>query len=309
MKPLILGIWLAGAAFAGTFTYKRVGTLEIRAEVYRGEGAAPRPVILFIHGGALIMGSRNSLADSRPIQLALYQKAGFTVVSVDYRLAPETRLPALWEDIADAYRWIRRDGPRLFDADPERIAVVGQSAGGYLTLLAGAKLRPAPKALVAWYGYGDIAADWYAKPDAFYRRQPEVSKEEAFAAVGTAELAEPPPKNSRARFYLYTRQQGLWPLLVAGFDPVTQRRQLGRYCPVLLVHRRYPPTMMLHGDQDTDVPVEQSRQMAAELKRRGIEHELVILPGLPHSFDRAMDDAAVRDAFQKSIAFLRTRLK
>lgn len=297
------------AAFAETHVYKKTVNVEIRAEVYRASaGKSPYPVVLWIHGGALIMGSRKSLASARPRQLEQYQQAGFTVVSVDYRLAPETKLPVLWEDMADAYRWIRKQGPRLFSADPNRIAVVGQSAGGYLTLLAGAKLKPAPKALVAWYGYGDLAGDWYAKPDPFYRKQPEVSKEEAFAAVGAAELSEPPTPNSRGRFYLYTRQQGAWPLLVTGFDPVAQRQQLDRYCPVRLVRRGYPPAMLLHGDNDTDVPVEQSREMAAELKRRGIAHELIVLPGRPHGFDGKMDDPEVRDAFEKSLHFLRSRL-
>ncbi len=303
--PVLIAILMAGAALAETFAYKRVGSLAIQADVYRGEGASPRPVLLFIHGGALIMGSRKA----RPAQFEPYQKAGITVVSIDYRLAPETKLPALWQDVEDAYRWIRRDGPRLFGADPARIAVMGQSAGGYLTLLAGARLKPAPKVLVAWYGYGDLAGDWYARPDAFYRKQPLVSKEDALAAVGSAELSEPPSPNQRGRFYLYTRQQGLWPLLVTGFDPVAARRQLDGYCPVRIARRGYPPTILLHGDADTDVPVEQSREMAAALQRLGVEHELVILPGRPHGFDRAMNEPEVKAAFDRAMKFLTDRLR
>ena len=292
-----------------THVYKRVGSLEIKADVHRMPGEGRRPVIFFIHGGALISGNRGAFATGRVKQLQRYLESGFVVVSIDYRLAPETKLPELWKDVADAYAWVRRAGPKLFGADPDRIAVVGQSAGGYLTLLAGAELKPTPRALVAWYGYGDLAADWYAKPDPFYSKQPTVSRDEAFGAIGSAEIADPPPGNKRGRFYLYTRQQGLWPKLVAGFDPATQRRELDRYCPVRLVHRGYPATMLLHGDNDTDVPVQQSQQMADELKRRGIEHETVILPGLPHGFDRAMDDPRVAGAFEKSLAFLAARLK
>ena len=52
---------------------------------------------------------------------------------------------------------MREKGPDLFQADPHRIAVIGRSPGGYLTLMAGFCLNPRPQALVAFYGYGDIA--------------------------------------------------------------------------------------------------------------------------------------------------------
>ena len=72
------------------------------------------------------------------------------MVSVDYRLAPETKLPAILEDVRDAYRWVREKGPGLFHADPGRIAISGGSAGGYLTLASGFMDDPPPKALVAF---------------------------------------------------------------------------------------------------------------------------------------------------------------
>jgi acetyl esterase/lipase len=305
MLPALL---LLAVPAAETHVYKRVGPLEIKADVFRQPGAGPHPVLMFIHGGALIMGSRKGLA-SRPEQLRRYFESGLVVVSVDYRLAPETKLPELWKDLEDAYAWIRRDGPRLFGAAPDRIAVAGQSAGGYLTLMAGARFRPSPRALVSWYGYGDIAADWYAKPDPFYNRQPAVSREEALAAVGSVELAEPPAGSQRGRFYLYTRQQGLWPKLVAGFDPVSQINELCQFCPLRLAGKNFPPTMLLHGDNDTDVPVEQSILMAQELARVFVAHEKIILPGRPHGFDRAMDDPVVADAFDRSLKFLLARLR
>ena len=56
-------------------------------------------------------------------------EAGFAVVSIDYRLAPETKLPAIVADVEDAFEWIRGQGPDLFRADPDRIAVLGSSAG------------------------------------------------------------------------------------------------------------------------------------------------------------------------------------
>src|ERR1041385_6786257 len=198
-----------------TYTYKTVGECEIRADVYRRAGEEIRPALLSIHGGALIGGSRGYV---RQDQLEGYLDAGLTVVSIDYRLAPETKLKAIIEDLQDAYAWLRAEGPRLFRIDPERIAVVGHSAGGYLTLMAGFCVQPRPRALVSFYGYGDIAGAWYSRPDPFYCQQPAVPKEEAYGVVGSAVLSES-SDNNRFRFYLYCRQHGLWPREVAGHDP------------------------------------------------------------------------------------------
>ena len=78
---------------------------------------------------------------------------------------------------------MHEEGPRLFNADTRRIAVAGGSAGGYLTLMSGFCVKPRPAVLVSFWGYGDIAGDWYIKPSTFYRKQPLVSKEDAWKGV------------------------------------------------------------------------------------------------------------------------------
>src|SRR5688572_13603839 len=83
-----------------TFTYKRVGALEIKADVHRADDSVRRPVVIWIHGGALINGHRAGI-DGR-IRSRLLE-AGYALVSIDYRLAPETRLPAIIEDLEDAF--------------------------------------------------------------------------------------------------------------------------------------------------------------------------------------------------------------
>jgi acetyl esterase/lipase len=201
--------------------------------------------------------------------------SGYVVVSIDYRLAPETKLPAILEDLKSAYDWVYTQGPRLFHADPNRIAVMGGSAGGYLTLVSGYLIVPRPKALVSFWGYGDIAGAWYSKPDEFYSKLPLVPKEEAYAAVGHTVISGSPGKNKRDRFYLYCRQNGLWTREVAGFDPDKEPKALDAFCPLRNVTSRYPPTLLIHGTRDTDVPYAQSEMMAEELKRRGVKHELI----------------------------------
>ena len=289
-----------------THTFKTIDELPIQADVWRPAGEGVRPVILWIHGGALIGGHRGNL---RSDQRQRYLEAGFTVVSIDYRLAPETKLAHILEDVSDAYRWIRAEGPKLFGADPARIGVVGHSAGGYLTLTCGYRLKPRPRALVSFYGYGDIAADWYSRPDPFYSQQPAVPKDEAYQSVGSTPLSGAPGSNRRFRFYLYCRQQGLWPKEVAGFDPHTQPKAFDPLCPARNVTPDYPPTLLLHGDNDTDVPFAQSEEMAREFERRGVEHEFIRVPGGPHGFDSRMKDPSVAATFERVIAFLKKRLE
>jgi len=288
-----------------TYTYKTIGDLQIRADVYRKGDDILRPAILYVHGGALIMGNRSWL-DS--IQVERYLNAGYTIISIDYRLAPQTKLKNIIEDLEDAYNWIRIEGLELLRIDTTRIAIIGHSAGGYLALMAGFRLNPRPKAIVSFYGYGDIVGDWYSRPDPFYNLQPPVSKEEAYEAVGTRFISEDPGGN-RWRFYLYTRQKGIWPLEVAGHDPAIEPEKFDSYCPVRNVTKDYPPTLLLHGDADTDVPFEQSVLMAKELERHGVHHEFIALAGQGHGFDEAMEDPEIAKTFDSVLAFLEKQLK
>src|ERR1700687_4472059 len=135
----ILGIGQFGSAqeeqaVKKIYTYKTVEKCKIQADVYRIEGEKNRPGVVWIDGGALIMGHGGQV-DRALLRKLL--KAGYAVVSIDYRLAPETKLPAILEDVQDACTWVREKGPGLFHSDPKKIAVMGGSAGGYLTLAAG----------------------------------------------------------------------------------------------------------------------------------------------------------------------------
>ena len=139
--------------------------------------------------------------------------------------------------------------------------------------------------------------------------QPAVPEEEAHAAVGATPISEPPQSSPRMRFYLYCRQHGLWPKEVTGRDPDAEPRPFDPWCPVRNVTRQYPPTMLLHGDADTDVPYRQSMMMAEELKRHGVEHELITIPGGPHGFDRAMDKPEISAIFDRAVQFIARKLK
>ena len=288
-------------------TYKTVGSCQIKADAYRPSTAtAPSAAIVLIHGGCLMYGSRQAF---KPRQTELYVRAGYTVVSIDYRLAPETKLPAIIEDLRDAFEWVYGSGPKLFALDPQRIAVIGLSAGGYLALMAGWCVQPAPRAIVSFCGYGDIVGDWYSKPDPFYCNQPMISEEESGRRLSGPVISEPYEGRGTEKLYRYCRQNGLWPQEVGGRNPVEDPDFFAQYCPVRHVADNYPPTLLLHGELDTDVPYQQSVLMAEELSRHNVEHELITMEGRGHGFDGEMDDPVVRDAFTRVLAFLDVHTK
>lgn len=264
-----------------TVVYKEAGECAVRADVFPVEQAGA-PVVVHIHGGALIIGHRGSMNGALRDRWA---RAGLAQVSIDYRLAPESKLPAIVEDVVDAFAWVRGAGAARYGWDGTRVAAVGRSAGGYLALMAGCRVAPPLRAIAAFYGYGNIVAPWYSQPDPHYLAQPAVSEAEARAAVGTAPLSESPFQTDRGRFYLYCRQQGLWPNEVCGVDLAVDPHALDAYCPALVAGPGYPPTLLLHGTADTDVPYAQSAEMAEALKRVGAAVELVTVPEGPHGFD------------------------
>ena len=276
--------------------YKKVKNCSIKCDVYPGIAGAP--VVVYIHGGALIFGGRRDMPEAA---IEPFQNAGYWVVSIDYRLAPETKLPKIIEDVRDALDWVRGEGSKAFDYDAGKMAVIGASAGGYLTLMAGTFERK-PKVLVSFYGYGDILGDWYGKPSPHYCRQPLVSPEEAQRWIKGHEHSEV-SNFDRFAIYVRSRQTGTWPGLASGYDFESEREKIERYCPILNIKDDYPPAILLHGDQDTDVPYQQSLDMVNALKARGLTAELVTYAGGDHAFDWNKNDANVPGLIEKALAF------
>jgi acetyl esterase/lipase len=288
-----------------TFTFKTVDKLDIKADVYGASDDKIRPVVIWVHGGALIVGHRGSVDATLRDRLL---KAGYVMVSIDYRLAPETKVPGILEDVQDAYRWVREKGPKLFHIDPARIAVAGGSAGGYLTQTTGYRVEPRPRALVSFWGYGDIAGPWYSRPDPFYRTKPLVAKEDAYKQVGGPPLTEPTGAKNRGQFYLYCRQNGLWPKEVAGLDPDKEPKAFDPFCPARNVSAKYPPTLLIHGTKDTDVPYELSVQMDKELTRHKVEHELITITDGPHGLGGVKPEVVAK-MYDRVMEFLNKQMR
>jgi dipeptidyl aminopeptidase/acylaminoacyl peptidase len=185
------------------------------------------------------------------------------------------------------------------------VATIGGSAGGYLALTSGFRTRPRPVAVVSLWGYGDLIGSWYSEPSPHARhRTTKLSREAAWQQV-----SGPPISDSRQRkgdggaFYQFCRQEGLWPKAVSGWDPHTEAKNFHPFMALKNVSGEYPPTLLIHGDQDTDVPYEQSTLMAAELKKHAVEHQLITLVGAEHGLAGG-DKAQVEAAYAAAIEFL-----
>ena len=291
-----------------TVTYREIDGHKILADVYRPQDAKIRPVIVWIHGGALIMGNRD--LEKSDFLLAFAEAEGCAVVSVDYRLAPETKLPDIISDIEEAFRWLAGDGAKQFHLDPRRIVVAGASAGGYLTLVTGYRVRPKPKALVALYGFGDLVGDWSSKPNpypSFNLRK--ISREEAESQTdGTIISDSDARKGDGGLIYMYYRQNGLWPEEVSGFPRSTVADKITPFEPIRNVTRDWPPTLLIHGTRDTDVPYEQSELMAKKFKQKGVPFTLIPIENGEHGFEGG-DPQKIRDAYKAMREFIKEHLK
>jgi acetyl esterase/lipase len=290
-----------------TMTYKRVGNLEIKADVYQTNHLPHRPVLAWFHGGALVMGHRRDI----PKQfLELAKREDFVVVSFDYRLIPEAKLPDVIEDLKDALAWVRTSGPEIFRADPQKLVVAGGSAGGYLALMSGIAVEPPPTAIVSFWGFGDVDGKWTTRPNEAFLQGPRISDQDAWALVGDKVLTHTDQStgSNRWKFFVYLKQQGNWAKVATGFDPQTDPDKFTPYCPIRNINATYPPTLLVHGTADKDVPYAKSVEMARELERLGRSQQLITLVDGGHG-GWGGDPESVLDAIDESMAFIRSHLQ
>jgi acetyl esterase/lipase len=136
-----------------SFVYARPGGEALTADAYLPESAVPVPVVIAMHGGSWRSGTRSSyqylgcnLAD-----------CGYAVLAIDYRL--RRRYPDAVDDVRAAVHYVREHAAEL-NVDPERVVLLGDSAGAHLAAMVGLRERPQVKAVVGIVGVYDLAAQW-----------------------------------------------------------------------------------------------------------------------------------------------------
>ena len=245
----------------------------------------PHPLIVWIHGGGWIYGSRRRL----PPHLhdnAIHDQmlaAGYAVAAVDYRLAREAGFAGMLLDVKAAIRWLRGHAAD-FDLDPGRLVAWGESAGGHLAAMAGmcTKLDGAgrtgeyhdqpedPTVVVDWYGPADLTS------------MAQLHLEADSDEVG--ETAENPAA--------ILRDNGTW--TYEELSPTTYARA------------GVPPMFLAHGTADQIVPVSHSRDLFDRLRAASADVDYLEVDGADHVWRNA---PSVADITAHSISFVANALR
>jgi len=271
---------LAAPVVAATdITFGRGGEYDLTLDLYRPAGSprGPLPAVVFIHGGGWCGGEKEGFRD----QGARLASHGYLSASINYRKSFEGPFPAALEDSKCAVRWLRAHAADC-SADPARIAAMGASAGAHLAAMVA--LTP-----------GDFEGDggW-----------PHVSSAIRCAvcycgpfdltADATPILAEVIPQ--------FVKPSG-------AEDPLLARR---RASPIHHVAAGAPPFLLVHGERDSAVPIEQADRFAAHLGAAGVPFEYIRVRHGNHVFlpvDAPATDPGPDAIFARLLAFLDAHLR
>jgi acetyl esterase/lipase len=223
-------------------------------DIYVPASKGPHPLILYIHGGGWIGGhTRHSgaLADF-PKVLAQLASEGFVVASLEYRLSAEAKFPAQLQDSNAALRFLRQHAVD-YGIDTAKVGVWGGSAGGHLAALTAVTCRETSlDPAAAADGCVQAAVTWYGVYD--------------FAGM----TATPDGNAAGAKL-----------LGCEGACPADRIRAVS---PVTYIDAKDPPFLLIHGETDKVVPVDQSRKGEAALRKAGVKVESIYIPAVDHSF-------------------------
>lgn len=226
-------------------TYCTVDGVALKMDVYYPfEEYGRFAVAMYVHGGGWRKGDKSGGAGE--MEFAELQQAGFLVVSVNYRLAPEYEFPAMIEDVKCAVRSLRAHADE-YNLAPNRIGVFGSSAGGHLVSMLGVTDESAGFDVGEYLEYSSRVQ---AVVDMF----------------GPVDLTAAVATDSE------TVQNAF-----GSFD-----RALAS--PVTYVSADDPPFLILHGEEDALVPIAQSEELLAKLQAAGVQAELVPVANAGHGF-------------------------
>jgi acetyl esterase/lipase len=233
--------------------YIRANGWEGKLDLYARQSKTPAPVVIWIHGGGWVRGTK----EAAQLRVLPFIAMGYSVANVEYRLADVSLAPAAIEDCRCALRWVI-DHAKQYNLDPDRIVVGGDSAGGHLALTTGmltttagfdrvcqTTMEPKVAAIVDFYGITDVA-----------------------------DLLDGPNKRPFPESWHYTVQ---W----LGNQP--NREAIAKAAsPLTYVRAGGPPVISIHGDADPLVPYQHSVRLQDALQKAGVAHELVTIPGGGH---------------------------
>ncbi|HUF73889.1 MAG TPA: alpha/beta hydrolase [Gammaproteobacteria bacterium] len=241
--------------------YATVGDETLALDLYMPAGVDNPPLVVYVHGGAWRFGSRDSVS---VIDLVDH---GFALASVSFRLTPVSPLPAQVHDIKAAIRFLRANAGE-YGYDATRIGITGVSSGAHLAALVGLTNGSAPHE-------GEIGGNTVVSSDVH-------AIVSYFGASNlTTILGQSTP------FGLNVREPAI-ELLLGG--SVEDKVDLARFgSPVFQVDPRDPALLLLHGDQDPQMPINQSHELHGTAKENGLTTHFEVIHGAGHGGEAFFD--------------------
>jgi acetyl esterase len=241
LLPLLLLAVAARAELKTDIVFAEAGGTNLTLDAFVPEGSGPFPTCILVHGGGFTKGNKTTFI--KPLFEPL-GKAGFAWFTVNYRLAPQHRFPACIEDVESAIRWVKAHAAD-YKADPKRITLIGESAGGHLVSLAGVRAKEDTRvaAVVPFYAPHDLEL--------------QVNHRHALGA------------SMEALFGLTELNDAAW-------------KTLREASPIRYVRQGLPPYLLVHGTKDPTVPFEQSLKFQEKMKAAGNVCDLIAVEGGVH---------------------------
>jgi acetyl esterase/lipase len=222
---------------------------------------------------------------------------GHVIMDVAYRLCPETDWRGMLGDTRRAVTWMKANAAR-YGADPARVVLSGGSAGGHLALLAAytpdqKQLAPADvpgndlsvRGVLAWYGVPDMAAYHENGKRVFG----EIVQEPALPKPGELSIGDRMMKRMGFEIKPVTHwmpgETVQAEMMRALFGCPPSPEQFAEASPVSYTGPHCPPTLLLHGEHDSFVPIRSTRDLVEKLKKDGVPVVAVIYPETEHAFD------------------------
>jgi len=281
----VAAIALATPAVAQDFTrtedviygrkYGLAMTMDVFAPQDKGK-ANGRGLIFCVSGGWY-----SAKEAINPTFIKPFLSRGYTVFAVVHGSQPKFTIPEVLEDMHRAVRFIKANAKK-YGIDPDKLGIAGASAGGHLSLMQGSAGKPGnPLAAdpVERQASGVAAVACFFPPTDFLN----------FGKEGNVALGDGVLKGFRPPFDFWERDKVTNKLVVIE-DP-ERRKQIGReISPVTHVSKKSAPTLIIHGDADTLVPLQQAELMIAKLKEAGVPCELVVKKGAGHGWANIVKD-------------------
>jgi acetyl esterase/lipase len=234
----------AAASLQSDIEYCNAGGVSLKMDAWVPDGKGPFPTVVVVHGGGWQNGDKqkNYAPFFEPLT-----KAGFAWFTVNYRLAPQHHYPAAVDDVVMAIRYIEAHA-KEYKVDLKRVAITGESAGGHIVSLIGARYAHELHlaAVVPFYPVNDFEAI-------------VVGQDRTDGAVKAV-----------TAFFGFT-------------DPDEKARQAMREgSPITYVKKGMPPYLFVHGTADPLVNIRQSEAMCAKMKQAGSQCEVYAVEGAKH---------------------------